>query len=245
MNMKYWIVLFGTCLIFGTALMPDLSADVRPLAFIWGYKPEVKIMNRADKRNLEAKKAEQLFSGDTLATGANGYAAVRFIDKSLAKVKPNSLLILSGSVDNRSPRSAASRILLNMGSIFVQIEPRNQRNFEVATSKAVAAVKGTEFGAVSGPDGSSMFWVKEGEVVVTVKQTGQKVSLTTGMFGRVPKEGDAIETGHLSPQQLRERLRVYDAFDRITTPHNLKLHFRNDDGQRKDIDLDYYENGNR
>lgn len=249
MSRKYWIILCAFFLLFGTALVPESPADLppagRPLAFIWGYKPQVKIMNRSDHRDLKARKAEQLFNGDTLATGANGYAAVRFIDKSLAKVKPNSLLIIKGSVDNRSPRSAASRILLNMGSIFVQIEPRNQRNFEVATSKAVAAVKGTEFGAETSPDGSSLFWVKEGEVIVTVNQTGQKVSLTAGMFGRVPKEGGDIETGRLSPQQMEERMRVYDSFDRITTPHQLKLHFRNDDGQRKDIDLDYYDNGNR
>lgn len=249
MRKKIGIILCGACLLFGTALVPDIPVDVapavRPLAFIWGYKPEVKIMNRAQDRDLKARKAEQLFNGDTLATGANGYAAVRFIDKSLAKVKPNSLLIISGSIDNQSPGSAASRILLNMGSIFVQIEPRNQRNFEVATSKAVAAVKGTEFGAETSPDGSSLFWVKEGEVVVTVNQTGQKVSLTAGMFGRVPEKGDDIETGRLSPQQMQERMRVYDSFDRITTPQKMKLHFRNDDGQRKDIDLDYYENGNR
>lgn len=207
------------------------STEERPLAFVRRFKPAVNIL----PKNIAAEKGEPLFSGDTLRTNDEGYAAVQFMDNSIAKVKPNSELIVNGEV--RNDKSTSARIALEAGEIFMEVIKRSNNNFEVATSKSVASVKGTEFGVTD----ANYAWVENGVVEFTSTLSGDIVSLTQSMYGRV-NDDNSITTGELTPEEL---LRLRNEFDEVagqSEPGTFKLRFRDANGEIREIEIDYYDN---
>jgi hypothetical protein len=213
----------------------------RPLAFVRRFKPQVNIFNRASQKYMSAKQGERLFDGDTLATGENGYAAVQFMDRSLAKVTPNSVLLVNGSVDDDT-RSTSTRVLLNAGEVLMDVDEGTRSNFEVATSTSVATVKGTEFGSSTDPTGQSTHYVLEGTVDVLATESGQTEEITGGMFARVSADGQTITTGEMDEGTRERRREAFDQTDEKMTPKTLRLRFRDEDGTLREIDLNYYEN---
>lgn len=213
--------------------------DERPIAFVRRFKPNVRIFN-IDKIK-KAEKAEELYDGDTLATGESGYAAVQFMDNSLAKVKPSSLLLINGSVDNNT-KSTSTRILLNAGEIMMNVQEQNRSDFEVATSTSVATVKGTEFGSSVEQEGGSFHFVLEGSIEVMAQQSNQVETITSGQFARVSENGQQIETGDLETEDLNKRRKEFDQFDEKMEPKKLRFEFRGDDGELREIEIEYYEN---
>jgi hypothetical protein len=213
--------------------------DERPIAFVRRFKPNVRIFN-IDKFK-KAEKAEKLYDGDTLATGESGYAAVQFMDNSLAKVKPSSLLLINGSVDNNT-KSTSTRILLNAGEIMMNVQDQNRGDFEVATSSSVATVKGTEFGTSVEEQGDSFHYVLEGSIEVAAQQSNQVETITSGQFARVTGDGQDIETGDLEEEDVNKRRQEFDEFDEKTEPKKMRFEFRDDDGEVREIEIEYYEN---
>lgn len=207
------------------------SAD-RPLAFVRRFKPDVVLF----PQEITAEKGQPIYDGDTLRTNEEGYAAVQFMDKSFAKVKPNSELIVRGEVS--SDKSTSTRIALEAGEIFMEVTQRADNNFEVATSKSVASVKGTVFG-VSADDEA---WVIEGVVEFLASISGESVTLTDGMLARVT-EDNTITTRQLTTDEMQNLQDDYDAYESETgEPQQLQLQFRDENGNLQQIDIEYHEN---
>ncbi len=219
----------------------DNLPEERPIAFVRRFKPQVNIFNAAAGKFAEAEKAEKLYDGDTLMTGKDGYAAVQFMDKSLTKVKPSSLLLINGSVDN-STQSNSTRILLKAGEVMMDVEDRNRGDFEVATQTSVATVKGTKFGSSVDSKGSSTHFVLEGSVEVFARESNQRETITDGQFARVSQDGQDIETGQLEDDELDQRQKEFDDFDKKLESKKVKFRFRGEDGEIREIELEYYEN---
>ncbi len=219
------------------------KGNERPLAFVKRFKPNVNIDNRAADKSktldLDNDKGEQLFDGDTLRTDKDGYALVVFMDKSIAKVKPRSLLVVRGETEKTSKRSN-TRIDLSLGEIFLNVEPQGNNDFEVSTSRSLASVKGTEFGSTS--DG--YVWVKEGQVDVTALQSGETISLFEKMYAQVNEQGDGIDSGALSDDDIEGLEDDYDDLDEDLVKKQIKFRFRDANGQIREITIDYYEKGN-
>lgn len=203
----------------------------RPLAFVRRYKPSVNIF----PKNISADKGEPLFSGDTLRTNEEGYAAVQFMDKSIAKVKPQSELIVNGEV--RNDKSSSARITLEVGEIFMEVVERANNNFEVATSKSVASVKGTEFGVTD----EDYAWVENGIVEFTATLSGETVTLRQRMYGRVNAD-NSISTGELTEETLRQLREDFEQLTEEAEPNTFRLRFRDENGQIREIEGKYYEN---
>lgn len=224
--MLFLVVVLG----MASAEIYDYMVD-RPLAYVRRYRPSVNIF----PKNISAERGEPLYNGDTLRTNEKGYAAVQFMDKSIAKVKPNSELIVNGTVQNN--QSVSTRIGLEVGEIFIEVTGQGQRNFEVATSKSVASVKGTQFGVTS----ENYIWVEEGIVDLTATATGEVVTLSEKMFGEVDDD-DSITTGELTDEQLEQLRKEFDELTDSSIPGQIKLRFRDENGQIREIDIDYYDN---
>lgn len=232
------------CLIlFIGTLRTEFIKNDRPLAIVKRFKPNVDIENstadRSKRLDIETDKGEQLFDGDTLRTDAEGYALVVFMDKSIAKVKPQSLLIVRGETEKTSKRSN-TRIDLSLGEIFLNVEPQGNNDFEVATSRSLASVKGTEFGGNS--DG--YVWVKKGQVDVTALQSGETVSLFEKMYARVNDNGNEIESGTLSDNDLTDLNKGFDELNEELIKKQIKIRFKDANGQIREVIIDYYEKGN-
>jgi len=212
------------------------STANRPLAFVQKFKPQVGIESEGVVDTIQ-ERGKPLFSGDTLRTNKNGFALVQFMDKSLAKVKPDSRLIVRGEVENKD--NTSTRIGLELGEIFLNVSEQGGDNFEVATNTSVASVKGTEFGASS----DDYFWVKEGEVEVRVTQTGNSVTLTNQTYGQVRDDG-TIEKGDLSDEEVEERDQEYEQMDEKMEPEVYELRFIDENGEEQVIEVKVFENDN-
>ncbi|HCD51485.1 MAG TPA: hypothetical protein DEQ34_03495 [Balneolaceae bacterium] len=219
---------------------PADEDQVRPLAIVTRFRPTVEKFTKEDGRYVMDVVGEKLFSGDTLVTQKDGYALVVFAsDKSVAKVKPESMLIVNGESSTTSKMT--NRLIdLKEGSIKLEIEPIGSGSFEVKTSRSLASVKGTVFGN----DSKGYIWVKRGQVDVTALNSGQTVSLFEQMFANVDPGGNSVESGTLTDQQLNSLDEGYDELDEDMIEKTIIIRFRDANGQVREIPVNILEKGN-
>lgn len=234
-NLKSLITVFLIGLGFIATELETFNPD-REIAIVRRIIPAVNLTN-IDKDTL-AETGTSLFSGDTLITDGNGYALVMFLDRSIAKVLPNSQLIVRGDIDRN--QNANTRLDLNTGGLFLDVTTRGQNEFEVLTTTTVASVKGTRFGARS----NGFYWVDEGEVEVMALQSGQLVTLRRGMFAQSDESGMDLVTGQLSADELEQLNSEYSILDQDLIQRRMILRFRDANGQIIEENLDYYEQEN-
>lgn len=212
------------------------DANDRPLAFVQKFKPSVGLEKNGEVKDIR-ELGKPLFDGDTLRTDQNGFALVQFMDKSMAKIKSDSRLIVRGNIQDK--QNTSTRIGLELGEILLNVSERGSQDFEVATNSAVASVKGTSFGATF----DNYFWVEEGEVEITSKQTGESVTLSANMFGQVQEDG-SIESGELTDEELEQRKKEYSEMNDKLEPTIYKLRFTNENSEERVIEVKVFENEN-
>lgn len=220
---------------------PVVVEEDRPLAIVRRFKPQVQL-NSVEKKfvlDLTENVGEQLFNGDTLSTNKDGYALVIFMDNSIAKVKPESMLIVQGE-SLASSKISDRRISLENGEIFMEVEPLGSGTFEVATSRSLASVKGTKFGTKA----YGYVWVEEGQVDVTATNSGQTISLFEKMFAEVDNTGNNINSGTLTDNELNDLEEGYDELDEDLIERTIILRFRDANGQIREIPVNIFEKGN-
>ena len=231
-------------IVLGAMISADLYIPVeqdRPLAIVRRFKPVVELAN-GDKDyvlNLADNLGEQLFSGDTLSTNEGGYALVIFMDNTVAKVKPESTLIVRGE-SLADSKISDRRINLESGEIFMEVEPVGSGTFEVATSRSLASVKGTRFGTKA----YGFIWVEEGQVDVTATTSGQTVSLFEKMFAEIDESGNTIESGTLTEEELVDLDEGYDELDDDLIERTIIIRFRDANGQIREVPINIFEKGN-
>lgn len=223
-------------------LIPVLTAGImettaffneRPLAMVTRMIPNLAVKNL--EKDTTAAQGFELFSGDTLRTDDNGFAFVAFMDRSTARVRPQSQLVVSGEIDR--DQNSQTRIDLNEGEILIDLEKRPNNEMEVYSTNTVASVKGTRFGARH----TGYFWVAEGEVEVTLIETGEAVTLTAGMFARISEDGNSLETGILTDEELAELESDYRIIEQELIERRIILKFRDANGQLREEEVIYYE----
>lgn len=216
------------------------KSEDRPIAIVKHFKPNVTVQNMQVNKDvtldLEENKGEKLFSGDSLITDEEGFALVMFMDASVAKVKPQSLLIINGEVGTSS-KAMSTRINLKQGEIFLNVEPQGTNDFEVSTSRSLASVKGTDFG--NRADG--YIWVNQGQVDVTALNSGQTVSLFEKMFAQVDEQGNNINSGTLSDDELQQLGEGYDEMESDLVKKEIILKFRDQNGQLREVTIEVFE----
>ncbi|WP_138431309.1 FecR family protein [Fodinibius saliphilus] len=233
-KLGFLLLLGGTITV--VAALTKIENPDRPLAFVQKFKPSVGIEKAGTFEDIK-KRGKPLFDGDTLRTNENGFALVQFMDKSLAKVKPESRLIVEGKVEGK--QNTSTRIGLEAGEIFLNVTKQGRDNFEVATNTTVASVKGTDFGATS----NSYFWVEEGIVELLATETGESAELTDGNYGQVLSDG-TIDTGTLTEDEIEERNKEYDQMEESLDPEIIEIRFVDENGQQRVIKVKVFENEN-
>jgi hypothetical protein len=230
--MKFAVVLLCIGMIY-TEL--EEIIDEREIALVRRQVPSVLISN---VQTDTASVGTSLFSGDTLRTDQDGYAMVLFMDQSVTRVRPLSELIIRGEVNQN--RSSNTRIELNRGGFFMNVNRQANSEVEVGAFGTVASVKGTRFGALA----EGFYWVQDGEIEVMLLETGEVVSLTAKMFARVSEDGTSLTTGTLNDEELEELGEEYNIFESDLEQRNLRLRFRDSNGQIREIELDIFEQEN-
>lgn len=235
-------VVLGSMLAGDLYIPEPIDEQERPLAVVRRFKPNVELAS-LDKETiqltLEDNIGEQLFHGDTLQTDTEGYALIVFMDNSIAKVKPQSQLIVRGQEQPNS-RNTTRRIDLDNGEIFLEVEPQGSGTFEVSTSRSLASVKGTRFGSTS----QGYVWVEEGQVDVTATNSGETVSLFQQMYASVDETGNSIESGTLTTDEVEELQEGYETLDEDLIEKTIIIRFRDVNGQIREVPITIFEKGN-
>lgn len=198
------------------------------------FVPTVTVTNVSTDSTMHVGRS--LMSGDTLRTNQSGYAMVLFLDESLARVSPSSQMVIRSVLNDNKDMNIRTQISLALGALFMDVRPRPDTEFEITTSQTVASVKGTKFGMNS----DNFIWVEEGEVEVTVVETGEAVTLLDRMFVQVEEDG-SYESGELTAEELEELSANYQILDSDLIEREMRLQFRNRNGDVMDEDLRIFE----
>lgn len=207
------------------------------IAYVRRYVPSVTVTNiTADTIQTVG---QPLTSGDTLTTNQSGYAMLLFLDETVARVSPSSQMVIRSSLNEQRNLNLRTQISLAIGGLFMDVQRGTDKEFEVTTSNTVASVKGTRFGV----DSDGLVWVEEGEVEVEVRATGELITLTDMTFVRVDETG-SVESGELSEEELEEFTSAYQILESDLIERQMRLQFRNQQGDSIDEDLRIFEQEN-
>lgn len=211
------------------------AGDDEEIAFVRRYVPEFTITNITANSEIEIGKA--LFSGDTLRTDDQGFAMILFVDESVARMKPNSQMIIRGQLSGDRSYNLRTEILLLLGGALFDVNKQSGSEFEISTGVTVGSVKGTRFGVNS----DHFIWVEEGEVEASVASTGESFTLKEAMFIRIEDDG-AVASGELTPEELAALSQEYSILDSELIEREMIMRFRNRSGEVFEEQLRIFEN---
>ncbi len=154
-------------------------------------------LTTSDVQQVSLGGAETLKSGDAIRTGRTGRVLLARGSETIL-IAPNSIV----SLPTDAKEGSATTILQQAGSILLEVDKRNVKNFEVETPYLVAAVKGTQFRVSVNRDNAAV-QVHRGEVEVADFKTGQLALVQPGQMAKVATQGTGGLTlsgsGVLSP----------------------------------------------
>ncbi len=183
------------------------------------------VQTKTAKGWSKVEKGSKLFSGDQLQTKKDGFTAVMFLDdKSVVKVKPNSVLKIQGTHEGKS---ISKKVVMEVGEMFVQVS-KQKGSFQVATPTSVASVKGTEFWVIEGMDGTKIIGL-DGLIELLNNISGDKKDIGAGFTAISGKDGSIV----VNPTKEG------DIPDAGALEEEIKIKFRDADGNEKEIKIKF------
>jgi len=223
MMIKSVLVMTVMAVVIGSTVLLAVANTASPVAIV--LKSIGDSQAKQTKGWNKITRGSQLFSGDQLQTKKGGYAAVMFVDdKSIVKVKPNSVLKIQGT---REGKSISKQLVMDVGELFVKVS-RQRGSFQVATPTSVASVKGTEFWVLEGTGGTTIVGL-EGIVELVNKASGNTVSVNAGQTGSSDKDGN------VNVEETKEG----DVPDQGALEDTIKIRFKDADGTERYIEFKY------
>ncbi len=136
-------------------------------AWIEIQTPHVFTANDANKKELH--NGDEILKGDTIQSDATSHATLHFPDGSLVRVQPDTKITLTEETFNKDSGTLTMRLRLWTGRVWCKVVNLATPNslWEVKTSNAIAAVRGTAFG-VEFKNGISRVMVTEHKVSVGI-----------------------------------------------------------------------------
>lgn len=180
---------FIKTLLFSYMILALIIASLRAqatndVALILKSTGTVKVKQETASNWRAAEKGLRLNSGDVIKTAENSLAAIIFTDdKSLLKVRDNSMLAIRGK---RSEQSVSKRLVCSLGQFWLKVSQQKSK-LVVETPTGVAAVKGTEFYGVVDSDGNTTIVVIEG-IVQLINKLGEAL-VKAGQSGKLTRNG--------------------------------------------------------
>ena len=170
MKIRLTVFMLLSILLTGTAMAQVTGGRLVSVSgTVWTQAPGAE--------EIRARVGEQLKPGTKIRTAAESQAEVAFEDGSILVVQSQSSLVLSGI--KRQQRKKTS-ILIFFGRIWNKVSRKlgERASYEVNTPIVVCGVRGTEFVAAVGDDGSVRILVGQG--VVNVSDVDRQKTLNAG-----------------------------------------------------------------
>ena len=144
-------------------------------------------------------KGRAVDSGDTILTGSNGQAQIRFTDGGLVAVQPNSEFNIRNYADRNDPKTDNFLVDLARGgmrAITGLIGKRNRDNYKVITRTATVGIRGSSFHLAYNPDGS---------LSVATEQDAIEVCTAAGCVGLTAGESARVGSNSVLPSRTNVR----------------------------------------
>ena len=195
---------------------------------VFGY---VEIFKKKGS-SVELKQGSILSIGDQIKTSRGSFTAIIFIDdRSILKIKENSILTLNGQIKRGS---IFKEINLQGGSLRAQVTDQNRKNFIIESSVSVASVKGTDFWFINDNDnGQDFVHGLDGLIELTNKNSGISVDIEAGITGFSNIDGN-LQTKKTDPKILPA-----DELDTETKINSIEIEFLDSTGKKKKLIINY------
>lgn len=213
-------------IVVGMVLLTFLSgnANTRNIAFVIKVNgsPEIKKNNTTWQ---VLKRGTHLDSGDQIRTGDEAMVALVFTDdKSMIKIRANSLVTIRGK---QQDRTLIKRMTMSFGEMWAKINPVGG-NFTMETPVGVAAVKGTEFYGVVDSDGNTIIIGISGIVELLNK------------LGKILVNGGETGTLFKDKAPIKEKTKSFDNWANSSdSGESIEFEFKDADGNKKYLKLEY------
>lgn len=157
---------------------------------------DVRLKKNGSEALQKLAMTDALTVGDTVQTGANSVAKLKFADGSVSTLQPNSSLTLVTSHQYAGKLNYEIKMKLSSGRTEIVANPQHLQddNVEVETPTAVAVVRGTTF-RVGAENAKAIEETLQGLVAFSAE--GQEVAVAE-QFGTVARAGEPP----LAPQKL-------------------------------------------
>lgn len=158
-----------TMIIFIFIIAINLCFAKDPIAVTVKIKGTVTVQYEKTGKRENLTRGTKLYSGAIIVAKENSHAALVFVDdKSLIRIRPNSILTVNGE---REKTSIAKNISLEVGTIFGQIT-KQKSSFQITTPTSVASVKGTSLWAQQIFKGATYYFGEEGGPTEVTNKAG-------------------------------------------------------------------------
>ncbi|MES2913263.1 MAG: FecR family protein [Pseudomonadota bacterium] len=186
-TLQYSLLVLALSAVYPLSAAAAVSAGVAQ--FIAG---DVNV-RRPDGGTAPLAKGKDIESGESIVTGVNGRAQVRFTDGGLISLQPNTEFKIANYSDNaanpREERFLVDLLRGSMRAITGLIGKRNRENYKVTTTTATIGIRGSGFNVGYNADGS--LGVTTELDAIEVCNAGGCVGLTAGESVRVVNSQDA------------------------------------------------------
>jgi hypothetical protein len=222
---KFVISLYLFLFLIGDGLQGRTNDDV---AIILKSKGKVKVRKGKMQKWGDGQRGVRLDSGDLVKTYEQSLAAVMFTDdKSLLKVRDNSILAIRGK---RTGKSISKRITCKFGNFWIKVT-KQKSQLSVETPSGVAAVKGTEFYCIVDSDGNTMVLVING-IVELINKLGKALA-KAGETGKLMK-GQPPEVSPTDPKTMQSWATEDEQSNEFL------FEFQDSDGNKKNLKINYH-----
>lgn len=126
------------------------------------------------------QRGDPVFQGETLRTGPQGRGQIRFTDRGVLSLRPDTVLVISDyAYEGNDPAAGRQQLNLDRGGFRTQtgrVAGANRQAYRVQTPVAVIGIRGTVFDAHQEVGGG---------LLVGSSQGGVEVQSSTGIVGRI------------------------------------------------------------
>jgi hypothetical protein len=150
----------------------------------------------------DLKYRTEVWSNETVRTGAQGMTNLRFLDKTKLQVSNNSEVVLDRFVYDDDKDTGEMAMTFTKGAFrFITGKMENLDGFKLRTPTVAIGIRGTDFKVRVAADGTTTVSVLEGQVEVTPLGGGSGASIGEGQSaigtatGVTTAPGDAVGSG--------------------------------------------------
>ena len=220
-------VMLGAC-VLGISLT-GLRPAPTPIALVMKVVPSVEKKSAAvDWKG--AQKGDQLNPGDQVRTGKTGLAILRFLDKSIVRVREQSVVTLNG---DPSSGTYAKVVDLHDGGVGFDIRKQVNEQFRFTSPTSVASIRGTQ-GLFTGYQNNDTLVVVVGLVNLKNLPGNKNIDVPAGYIGFSGADGSLT-----SRPATVDELRFATFAATGGSPGELNLELKDTKGNKKDLRIKF------